>query len=292
MRKDVYQIVTDRIIALLESGTVPWKKPWKGGEMPQNVVSRKPYRGVNVFLLNATWFTSPFWLSFRQVQSIGGSVRKGERAFLVVFWKMLDVEDSDRKQGAKEHRHVPLLRYYKVFNVEQCENIKPSLLPDVETNQFKPLERCDRLVAAMPKRPDIVHNGGRAAYCPLRDTVTMPKTELFNSPEAYYNTLFHELTHSTGHASRLNRKEITDPIRFGSDPYSREELVAEVGAAFLSGHCRIEHRTIAESAAYIQGWLGRLRNDRKLIVHAAAQAQKAVDFILGRAFTESEAGHD
>ena len=277
MRNDVYQIVTDRIMALLESGTVPWRKPWKGGEPPQNLISRKPYRGINIFILNATRFGSPYWLSFRQVQGIGAMVRKGEKAFPVVFWKMLD-RNSEESVDAKKEK-IPLLRYYNVFNVDQCDKVSPSLLPKPVTSKFEPIDQCEKLVAEMPKRPKIVHGGGRAMYSPAEDTVTMPQAASFDSPEFYYSTLFHELTHSTGHTSRLGRPGITEPIRFGSDPYSREELVAEMGAAFLCGHCRIENRTIQESAAYIQGWLDCLRNDHKLMVHAATQAQKAGDFI-------------
>ena len=277
MRNDVYQVVTDRIIMLLESGTIPWRRPWKGGEPPQNFVSRKPYRGINVFLLNMTRFGSPFWLSFNQIQSIGASVRKGEHACPVVFWKLFEVEAE--KKEAETRKRTPLLRYYKVFNIEQCENVALSLLPKLEVNEFQPIDRCDQLVAAMPKRPKIIHGGARAMYNPTQDEVTMPNSVSFDSPEFYYSTLFHELTHATGHASRLTRKEIVEPIHFGSDPYSREELVAEMGAAFLCGHCGIDNCTIAESAAYIHGWLERLRDDRKLIVHAAAQAQKACDFI-------------
>jgi antirestriction protein ArdC len=277
MRNDVYQIVTDRIMALLESGTIPWRKPWKGGEPPQNLISRKPYRGINIFILNATRFGSPYWLSFRQVQGIGAMVRKGEKAFPVVFWKMLDRQKAEDEKKDQ----VPLLRYYKVFNIEQCDKVNPVILLKPEVNEFEPIERCDQVVAGMPKRPKIVHGGSRATYCPAKDTVTMPNTASFDSPEFYYSTLFHELTHATGHASRLSRTGITEPIHFGSDPYSREELIAEMGAAFLCGHCGIENRTIEESAAYIQGWLDRLKEDRKLIVHAATQAQKACDFIRG-----------
>ena len=181
MRNDVYQIVTDRIIAILESGTIPWRKPWKGGEPPQNLISRKPYRGINIFILNATRFGSPFWLSFKQVQGIGAMVRKGEKSFPVVFWKML--ERDGEKSGDEKKERVPLLRYYNVFNIEQCDKVSPSLLPKQETNQFEPIERCDEIVAAMPKRPKIVHGGGRAMYCPIKDTVTMPNTVSFDSLE-------------------------------------------------------------------------------------------------------------
>ena len=274
VKNDVYQIVTDRIIQLLESGTVPWHQPWKGGnQWPQNLISRRTYRGINLFLLNAARYTSPFWLTFRQVQSLGGSVKKGERSFPVVFWKILEEEVEGEK------KKIPFLRYHGVFNVAQCEGIKVPGLPIVES-KFQPIERCEQVVAGMPKAPAIKHNAGRASYSPLLDEISLPETNLFESQEGYYSTLFHELTHSTGHLSRLNRKEITDPIRFGSDPYSREELVAEMGAAFLCGHCEIENTTITQSASYIQNWLEQLKDDRKLVVHAAAQAQKACDFIL------------
>lgn len=155
----------------------------------------------------------------------------------------------------------------------------PPHIPTVEST-FEPIAKCEQVVTAMPKRPAINHHGARACYSPALDTVSMPESKLFESGEGYYSTLFHELIHSTGHVSRLNRREITDPIRFGSDPYSREELVAEMGAAFLCGHCGIENKTIDQSAGYIQSWLGKLKEDRRLVVHAAVQAQKACDFIL------------
>ena len=274
MRKDVYQVITDRIIRLLESGTVPWHRPWKGGyQAPRNFMSRKAYRGINLFLLNATGFASPFWLTFKQVETLGARVKKGEKAFPVVFWKILEDEENG------ETRKIPFLRYHSVFNVFQCEGITLPAPPEVK-GEFHPIERCEAVVANMPRRPAIDHGGGRACYSPGRDAVSIPEAKMFESPHAYYGTLFHELTHATGHVSRLNRKEVADPSNFGSNPYSREELVAEMGAAFLSGHCEIENTTLDQSASYIQNWLERLKEDRKLVVHAAAQAQKACDFIL------------
>lgn len=284
MKRDVYQIVTDRIVRLLESGTVPWHKPWKGGnQWPQNFVSRKVYRGINLFLLNAASYSSPFWLTFKQVQSLGGHVRKGEQSFPVVFWKIL------KEEGDGEEKRIPFLRFHKVFNVAQCEGINVPIIPPLEgKSTFQPLDKCEQVVAAMPKRPEIDHNGARACYSPSLDAVSMPEARLFETSEGYYSTLFHELTHATGHVTRLNRKEITDPIRFGSDPYSREELVAEMGAAFLCGHCEIENKTLDQSASYIQSWLAKLKEDRKFVVHAAAQAQRACDFILDVERNEEE----
>jgi len=274
VKNSVYQVITDRIISLLESGTVPWHRPWKGGsQAPRNFISRKAYRGINFFLLNAAGFTSPFWLTFKQVQSLEARVKKGEKSFPVVFWKILEEDENG------ESKKFSFLRYHSVFNVAQCEGVAVPASPEIN-GQFEPIEQCERVVSQMPRRPTIEHGGGRAYYSPLQDRVNIPEAKAFESSEAYYATMFHELTHATGHVSRLNRKEVSDPIQFGSNPYSREELVAEMGAAFLSGHCQIENTTIDQSASYIQNWLERLREDRKLVVHAAAQAQKACDFIL------------
>ncbi len=236
-------------------------------------MSRKVYRGINLFLLDSTGFASPFWLTFKQVESLNGRIKKGEKSLPVVFWKILEDVDNG------ETRKIPFLRYHRVFNVLQCEGITVPTPPMVN-GTFQPIERCEDVVANMPHRPAIEHGGGRACYSPQRDAVSIPEASLFESPQAFYGTLFHELTHSTGHVSRLNRKEVANPSDFGSDLYSREELVAEMGAAFLSRHCEIEHTTLDQSASYIQNWLERLKEDRKLVVHAAAQAQKACDFIL------------
>ena len=276
-----YQIITVRIIGLLEQGTVPWQKPWQGSEQaPQNLVSRKAYRGVNVFLLHAMHYTSPFWVTFKQAQELGGNVRKGERACPVVFWKWLDVE----REGEKER--VPFLRYYSVFNVAQCDGLEEHV-PSVPgaTREHSPVESAERIVATMPKRPDVRHGLGQAFYSPGADYVGMPAPEQFRSGEDYYSVLFHELTHSTGHESRLARKGVSGTdgqwSAFGSNPYAKEELVAEMGAAFLCGQAGIVERTLDNSAAYVASWLARLKDDPKLVVQAAAQAQKAADYVMG-----------
>ena len=236
-----------------------------------------------MFLLNTARYASPFWLTFKQVQSLGGHIKKGEKAFPVVFWKLL------KEEADGEAKRIPFLRYHSVFNAAQCEGVAvPAIQPAESDSRFQPIEKCEQVVAAMPKPPSIHHHGLRACYSPSLDEITMPEAGLFESDERYYNTLFHELTHATGHASRLNRKEITEPDRFGSDPYSREELVAEMGSAFLCGHCQIENKTIDQSASYIQCWLERLKEDRRLVVHAGAQAQKACDFILDVRYSEEE----
>lgn len=292
MNHDVYQVITDRIIGLLENGVVPWQKPWQGGEqMPRNLISGHEYRGVNVFLLHAMSYTSPYWLTFNQAREMGGHVKRGERASPVVFWKRLPVEASGEPDGKKI---IPFLRYYSVFNVEQCEDIPADKIPvqNGSKREHCPIQAAESIVTAMPKKPEIKHGGGRACYSPGLDCVTMPLPETFRSGQDYYSVLFHELTHSTGHESRLNRKGVAGAdgewSAFGSTPYAREELVAEMGAAFLSGHAGIVERTLDNSAAYLQSWLARLKEDTRLIVQAAAAAQKAADFILGKQFAESE----
>jgi antirestriction protein ArdC len=290
MKADAYQVVTDRIIGLLEQGTIPWQKPWNGGEMaPRNLVSQREYRGVNVFLLHAMMYESPFWLTFKQAKELGGHVSQGEKACPVVFWKWLDVEDTAEPTGRKT---VPFLRYFSVFNVGQCEGIPQDKIPALDgfKRDHSPISEAEQIVSNMLKRPEIRNGGARACYLPSLDRVDMPKPESFRSGQEYYCVLFHELAHSTGHQDRLNRKGVSGTegewSAFGSTPYAKEELVAEMGAAFLCGQVGIVERTIDNSAAYIAAWLARVRDDRKLVVHAAAQAQKAADYILGRQFNE------
>jgi antirestriction protein ArdC len=279
MKKDVYQIVTDQIISQLEAGTVPWRKPWKAenGGNPANFISRKPYRGVNWFMLTFSPYASPYWLTFKQAQSLGGCVRKGEKGTPIVFWNWVDSKTEKRADGTP--KKVPFLKYFTVFNVEQCDGLD---IPtwSAPSAEFNPIEEAEKIVAGMPKAPRISHGGARAFYRPSDDSVTMPPRESFDTEGNYYSVLFHELTHATGHESRLNRKGVVELAAFGDETYAKEELIAEMGAAFLCAESGIEN-TIDTSAAYIAAWLKALKNDAKLVVQAAAQAQKAADFILG-----------
>lgn len=278
MSTKVHDIITERIIALLEQGSVPWRKPWSvTNQMPRNLVSKKPYRGVNVFLLTGSSYESPFWLTFRQAIQLGGTVRKGEKACPVVFWKIPKAGDGE----TAEKRPVPLLRYYHVFNLAQCDKLAPSATETQGAPQTTVLQ-AEQVVTGMPNPPTIKHGMKEAFYSPREDVVGLPSRQRFDRIEEYYTALFHELVHSTGHEKRLKRATLAEAKEFGSDPYSKEELIAEMGAAFLCSHTGIVDRIIENSAAYIQGWLERLKNDRTLIVHAAAQAQKASDFILNQ----------
>jgi len=278
---NVYEIITERITKQLEQGVVPWRKTWdpRRGE-PRNLVRRTPYRGVNVFVLQSLGFSSAYFLTARQIAELGGHIKVGSRGAPVIYWKWIKQEEGEGEGlECETPRRAPLLRYYTVFNLEQTEGIAAPLEDSRPT--FVPIAACEGVVAGMEKAPAIHHGGDAAYYRPSADTVQMPTREAFKSPEAYYATLFHELTHSTGHSSRLNRKGVTDAVMFGSHDYSREELVAEMGAAFLAGHCGIEAGTLSDSVSYIAGWLHVLNDDKRMVVLAAAQAQKAADLILG-----------
>jgi antirestriction protein ArdC len=196
---NVYEIVNERIINLLEQGTVPWRRPWSGPGMPRNIISKKAYRGINHFLLSASKYVSPFWLTMRQANELGGQVRKGEESTIVVFWKTdlkKEPEGADAESPQKSCRRF-VLRYYRVFSLEQCELPQSVLdkLPKVETYQHDPIEAADRIVEAMPNRPEVEHAGSKAFYSAGADRVTMPSRCLFSSAEEYYSTLLHELTH-------------------------------------------------------------------------------------------------
>jgi antirestriction protein ArdC len=279
-RGSVYAIVTARILEQLERGVVPWRRPWSA-ELPCNLVSGKVYRGLNTFLLGSQGYASKYWLTFNQANKIGGHIRKGEHSSLVTFWR-IGQEKIVRTADGTDKKQTPfLLRYYSVFNVCQTEGIAEKLGLGKSAPVVPSIEACEAIVAAMPHAPARCQSD-RAWYKPSTDTVGMPAKELFGKSEEYYSTLFHELTHSTGHASRIGREGIEHLNTFGSESYSKEELVAEMGAAMLCGVTGIAPAVIENSAAYLKNWLERLKADSKLLVSAASAAQKAADYILGK----------
>ena len=259
---------------------MPWKKPWAEKGFPKNLVSGKEYQGINCFLLHMAPHASPYFLTYKQAQDRGGNVRKDEHGYPVVYWKMLQIPQQKNDHRNLDEKVIPFMRYYTVFNVEQCDGIE---YPQPENRiNFNPIAKCEKIVADMSNPPLITHDEHAAFYRPSEDRVNMPRQATFESVEKYYAALFHELTHSTGHKNRLDRKGITEQITFGSMNYSKEELIGEMGAAFLCGYSGIENVTIDNSAAYIQGWLAKLENDKQLVISAAAQAQKAVNYIMNR----------
>ena len=237
---------------------------------------------MNVFLLAVeSWakgYESSYWITFKQAKEKGGSVRKGEKSSMVVFWKQIEVED--RETG--EPTTVPVLRYYRVFNIAQCAGIAAPDVEEYEPLDFTPIEAAQRIIEGYRNGPAIEHGHAYPCYLPTRDIVRMPDAERFVSEAEWYSALFHELGHSTGHGKRLNRGLDKSAAGFGSESYGKEELVAEMTAAFLCGHAGIERAMMDNAAAYLQGWLKKLREDKRLAVHAAGAAQKAADWILGQ----------
>lgn len=271
---NIYEIVTNKIIEKLEKGTIPWRKPFVE-RRPVNWLTQKPYRGINLLLLDGGEYAT-----FKQIKEHGGKVKKGEKSHIAVFFKWIEKETE--RDGEIEIEKIPLLRYYRVFEINtQCEGLESKRKNDVFDHN--PIEEAERIVQSYPNAPKITHVSGEAYYSPLEDRVNVPDKRDFERVEDYYSVLFHELTHSTGHSSRLNRKGITTLVNnpFGSETYSKEELVAEIGASMLCGVVGIDYLTIDNSTAYIQGWLKALKNDKRLIISASQQAQKACDYILG-----------
>jgi len=281
---NVYQIITDQIIKELEKGKIPWKKPWGGPESePKNLISKKNYSGINFFLLSMLGFNEPYFMTFKQAKQLGGNVKKGEKGFPVIFWKINP--EKKNQQGDTIHDKYAFMKYYKVFNISQCEGIdqtKIPVIPDFEKLDFFPILEAEKVANGYIGRPEIQHKKNQAYYFPAVDLINMPEKENFHGTEEYYSTLFHEMVHSTGHSKRLNRPELNTVEHFGSINYSREELVAELGAAFLCSQSGINN-TLENSAAYIQSWLKKLKakDNIRWIVEASSKAQKAANYING-----------
>jgi antirestriction protein ArdC len=282
MKNDIATVVTDRIIAALEQGVAPWARPWKrvSGYGPTSLATGKPYRGVNVLILETTamleGYGSPYWATYRQISERGGNVRKGEKGTPVVLWKRVE----KKTENEDEQSSYALLRYFNVFNLDQTEGVEaPASEPLPE---FVPLERAESIASGMPSRPEVKHGGDRAFYSPSLDYVQMPLRPTFDSPESYYGVLFHELAHATGHESRLDRDTVSTAAPFGSETYAQEELVAEIASAIVCAEARIEPN-IPRSAAYVGSWLKYAKDNRGALLKAAAAAQKASDYIAGAA---------
>jgi antirestriction protein ArdC len=279
--KNVYQMVTDRIIEQLENGIIPWEKPWTGvRDGAFNRVSKKSYSLVNQCLLNHTGE----YATYKQWAELGGQVRKDEKSEIVVFWKVLNVED-ETEDGEKTVKHIPLLKYINVFHISQVDGVEP--LKQAELKHNDPIEEGEKILNDYWKRENIKveHSiSDKAYYSPSSDLIHLPILEQFKNANEYYSTAFHESVHSTMAESRCNREaELKGKIAaFGSEDYSKEELVAELGAASLMNVVGMETpKTFKNSSAYIQNWLHVLKNDVKFIVSASSRAEKAVKYILG-----------
>lgn len=286
---DIYAEVTDRIVAELESGIIPWNRPWTG--VSDGAIRRsngKPYSLINQFLLGKPGE----YLTFNQCKREGGKVKKGAKAKMVVFWKVLHKEKTAEdgslvrdENGMPVDHAIPMLRYYNVFHIDDCEGIEPKYTAEKLPATASPVETAEGIIADYASRAKLTIEHGKqneAFYSPSRHMVSLPIMEQFEDSAGYYETAFHELTHSTGHKTLLNRFAETNGIAaFGSESYSKEELVAEIGACGIMHELGLEtKKTFTNNAAYIQSWLRALQNDKRMIVSAASRAEKAIYLIL------------
>lgn len=275
---NIYEEITNRIIGQLEQGEIPWVKPWHGvTNGAYNRVSKKPYSLLNQMLL----MHDGEYATYKQWADLGGTVRKGEKSEIVVFWKIFQVEEEEN--GKKVKKSIPLLKYINVFHISQVDGVEPKSMKPIE---HKPVEEAEKIKNDYKNREhlrieELVTN--RAFYSPSRDYIQVPCKEQYDNVTEFYSTLFHEMVHSTGHRDRLGRLDVNAKLAsFGSEDYSKEELIAEIGSAFLMNHVGIEtSKTFKNSAAYIQSWLKVLKDDNRFIVSASSKAEKAMKYILG-----------
>ena len=281
-KQTAYERITEDFIKMLEKGVAPWRRPWKTlGGMPKNYISNRAYSGVNWFTLLNSGCSTPYYMTFKQAKEAGGNVMKGSKGFPVYFYTMFEKKDKgnvvlDSKGNSQK---IPFLKSYTVFNLSQIEGIECPEIKDIEQINFNPIEACEKVMDRWPDKPEIIHSGEGASYSPSNDVIRMPYKNSFNSEEHYYSTLFHESGHATGHKSRLDRKLC---VSYGSDPYGKEELIAEMTSAFLCAESRIDNEVKEESASYFQSWITTLKGDPKMLIQAASKAQKAADYILGK----------
>ncbi len=282
-KRDLYQEITDKIITSLEQGVRPWKCPWDQGRyggfegIPYNLKTSYSYRGINIPILWATQqekgYQSSAWLSYKQAQAAGGQVRKGEKSTTVVYWSMFEKEEKG------ETKRIPFMKWYNVFNLDQVEGLEPKEAPKKREQTWQDQQHIEDVIQSSGAKIHFeTKHGVRACYSPVFDYINMPRKERFKASGDYYCTLFHELTHWTGHKERMNRDF---KGRFGDESYAFEELIAEMGSAFLVAALGIEGKVQHDS--YIASWLKVLKNDKKAIFKAATEASKAHRFIMEQA---------
>ncbi|MBK9632895.1 MAG: DUF1738 domain-containing protein [Saprospiraceae bacterium] len=290
----LYEEVTNRIIELIENGVAPWRMPWSTYGLARNYLSGRFYTGINFLLMNNTKHPVPYFMTFKQVKELGGKVKSGSKSEMVIYFKifykdennftMTDEEAKAKRLKGEEIKILRFIRYFNVFNIEDIEGV------ELDLNRFKEVkltanernERCEYIIKNMPNPPEFRQiDANRAYYSPKGDYINLPSLNQFESAEHYYATSFHEMIHSTGHESRLARPAIMDMSGFGSKSYSHEELIAEVGANYISNHCQIDFDSvITNSASYLADWLEVLQEDSMFIFKVSAEAQRAVDYIL------------
>ena len=272
-------VVSQIIERIEETGVLPWQRPWRASSQPMNMEYKNAYSGLNRWSCILAGYTSPFWLTFPQIKKFEDKVKKGERHTKIMKVALIEKKRENDK-GEKEvyARWVQPVKYYKMWNVEQCEGIEAPEVAD--DGSFEPIKACEDVVQGFTDAPPISIGGTSAEYIPKKDVIKMPPKNSFTSAEEFYNTLFHEYAHSTGHANRLNRRTLVENASFGTETYGKEELVAELTASMLCGHCNVVKEVIDNSTAYISGWLNKMKAEPRMLMSSAGQAEKAFKHIV------------
>lgn len=271
-KKNVQGLVNDRFIELLDGGIVPWCSPWSNGGQPTSLISKRPFRGLNVLLLASLGYEQNLFLTSKQLESIGGSIKPGKKPHMIVFWGGEQQAESIVPKPGK-------LQYYSVYNVSQCVGISEEMIESCVVQHPNGIQACEDIITKGLNLPAIRHKEPDAFYDPLEDGINMPKLKSFPHPESYYSMLFHQLTHSTGHHTRLNRMGLVQMSEYGCTRYTLEELVAEIVTNYLENLAGIPSAFVPDEE-YINSWIRQLKKDRYFIFTACAYAQKAIDFIL------------
>ncbi len=283
------ETVTNEIIEGIQNENLTWEQVWNPRNAPKNYASNRPYLGFNALWLawiaNSKKFSTPYFLTFKQAKQLGGNVRKDEKGIKVVFWKISRFVkgQTTNEQGQDEEvygrKFTPFL--WTVFNIDQIEGVDFKV-NEPEERVFEPIETCEQIISGFADCPKIVNYGDEAFYSPSSDYINMPEKKAFKGEEQYYSVLFHEAIHSTGHVSRLGRfLERPALVGFGSVEYSKEELIAEMGASYLNAFAGIKEVNFKNSLAYLKGWLKPLQDDPKMLIYAAQKAHQAANYILG-----------
>lgn len=265
-RIDFIGTITSKLIEKLNEGTLPWRKSWKVG-LPSNFITKNPYNGINFISLLLNEYPSPYYLTFLQCKEKGGMINKGEKGYPVVYWKIMNNDILDAKTNELKSSKIPFIRYSYVFNLYQTTLYSESTAPLIQ--------ECESIINNMKPKPIIKHNSVRCYYSPQEDYISLPRIEDFESREEYYSSLFHELIHWTGHPSRLNRAA----DKSDKDVYAYEELIAEIGSAYLCSLCGISNTIIDNQASYIQGWIKILKKDSKVLMDIGKEVNRAIEII-------------
>lgn len=288
-KKKSSDVIKEAILKKLEEDTLPWMKPWTGSNVPlgsnKNFKTGKTYRGVNAILTFNNQFSSPNWLTFKQINELGYHLKKGSTGTPVVFWGSKKVvKESDSENEEDKVYNLRFMKHYMVYNLDQIEGVECPDREEIKLNKFEGIEAAESIIANYENAPRIVFESQRAFYNKIGDFINMPVKESFNCAESYYSTLFHEAAHSTGHKSRLNRKSLMDATYFADHEYSKEELVAEIASSILCREIGIHAKVEDNQAAYVKGWLSKLKQDPNILIDACCKAQSAVDHIKGVKF--------